>query len=303
MTEGWAEPTPTTPEGAARPEPVDQDAGPQSAEAPPAAAGGAHRKDAPKSTAGLDVRGLGLRIGGVIALSELSFQMPVGGLYAVIGPNGAGKTSFFNCLTGYYKATSGTATWNGRSLIGVPSRKVAARGVRRTFQNLRILGNLTVAENVLTGAYVRSPRRLDQILVPIGAGRRLDRALKEEAASWIARVGLADVADKAAADLPYGARKRLEIARALIGAPELLLLDEPAAGISSVEREQFSELVLSLHADGLSILLIEHDVELVMRLAEHVLVLDYGKLLASGAPDQVRNDPEVIRAYMGEPVK
>ena len=247
----------------------------------------------------LDVAGLTLRFGGVTALSDISLSVKQGALQAIIGPNGAGKTSLFNCLTRYYKASAGSITYLGTKLDRQSPAEVAALGIRRTFQNIRVFPRMTVFENVLAGAHLREVANLAAILFATPRTRRVERELRAAADHWIDFVGLSDARLRPAGELAYGMRKRMEIARAMIAEPRLLLLDEPAAGVSSVERTALADLIGRVHASGVGVIMIEHDVELVMNLATDVCVLDGGRLIASGRPEAVRNDPEVIRAYMG----
>lgn len=266
---------------------------------PQTAAGPSARPSGPAPGAMLDVRRVTLNFGGVMALSEISLSVAEGALQAIIGPNGAGKTSLFNCLTGYYRPSSGSISYKGTLLDGLAPPAIAALGIRRTFQNIRVFPRMTVQENVLAGAHLRAVASLPSILFGSPRWRRTERSLRDEADRWIEFVGLADQRRRVAGDLAYGMRKRMEIARAMIGEPGLLLLDEPAAGVSSVEREALSDLIARVHAQGVGVVMIEHDVELVMNLATNVCVLDGGRLLASGPPEAVRSNPDVIRAYMG----
>jgi branched-chain amino acid transport system ATP-binding protein len=247
----------------------------------------------------LETHKLSLRFGGVNALSDVSLSIEENSLHAIIGPNGAGKTSLFNCLTGYYKPTSGTVTFRGADITRMGAAGVASLGIRRTFQNIRVFPKMTVLENVLAGAHLRASSNLLAIMVGTPGFRRGERDLHEYAMTSLEFVGLGEQATKFAGDLPYGMRKRMELARALIADPKLVLLDEPAAGVSSVEREELTRVIGRIHDNGISVALIEHDVELVMGIATDVTVLDNGRVIASGRPYDVRNNPDVIRAYMG----
>ncbi len=247
----------------------------------------------------LSVRGLSLSFGGVDALAGVSIEIPDRSLFAVIGPNGAGKTSFFNCLTGYYRPSAGSVALDGRDITRLGAAEVAALGIRRTFQNVRVFPKLSARENVLAGAHLRASASVLGTLLGTPRHRRGERVLAEEAERWLDFVGLADKAAVLAGDLPYGMRKRLEVARALIAHPEILLLDEPAAGVSSVEREELASVIRRTAADGVTVVMIEHDVELVMQLAAGVAVLDRGRLLVQGTPEAVRADPRVVEAYLG----
>lgn len=250
-------------------------------------------------TAVLETDRLSLRFGGVSALTDVSIQIEEKSLHAIIGPNGAGKTSFFNCLTGFYRPTSGAVRFKGSDVSGLEAAKVAALGVRRTFQNIRVFPKMSVLENVLAGAHLRATANLLSITVASPKFRRTERLLHDEAMSSLEFVGLAGQWNSLAGDLPYGMRKRMELARVLIADPVVVLLDEPAAGVSSVERKELSRVIQRIHGRGTCVVMIEHDVELVMEIATTVTVLDNGRTIATGLPQDVRLNPAVIRAYMG----
>ncbi len=254
----------------------------------------------------LETRGLSAAFGGLRALDDVGLQVFEGEIAALIGPNGAGKTTLFNCLTGLCRPSAGDLhllPGDGRRvrLDGLSPNRIAALGVARTFQNIRLFPEMTALENVMVGRHVRTRAGVLGALLRGPGARAEERGIKAAALDLLAKVGLAAVAREPAASLPYGLQRRLEIARALATRPLLLLLDEPAAGMNPRETAELDELIRRLRAeDGVTILLIEHDMRLVMGLAERIIVLDYGRLIATGTPAQVRADPAVIRAYLGE---
>jgi branched-chain amino acid transport system ATP-binding protein len=253
----------------------------------------------------LEARGLCVDFGGLRALDEVDLQVFAGEIAALIGPNGAGKTTLFNCLTGLCLPSAGElhlATAGGnRRLDGLAPHRITALGVARTFQNIRLFPEMTALENVMVGRHARTRAGVVGALLR-GAGTRAEeRETAADARTLLAKVGLAAVSGEAASSLAYGLQRRLEIARALATRPLLLLLDEPAAGMNPRETAELDELIRRLRdEDGVTILLIEHDMRLVMGLAERIVVLDYGRLIATGTPAQVRADPAVIRAYLGD---
>jgi len=238
--------------------------------------------------------------GGVRAVQDLSFTLPAGGIHSIIGPNGAGKTTLFNLVTGVLRPTGGSIRFKGEEIAGLPPERLAARGISRTFQNLQIFFNMSVVDNVLIGSHLRLDRNVLHALFRLPALRRVERQARRDAEALLERVGLTDWCEAPADSLPYGALKRLEIARALASRPELLLLDEPAAGCNEKETAEIEALLKSLLADGITIVLVEHDMRLVMNISDHIIVLDHGQMLAEGRAREVRNDPAVIEAYLGQ---
>ena len=253
----------------------------------------------PRAPAILAVRGLAKRFGGLPALSDVTFEVPRGRVTALIGPNGAGKTTAVNCLSGVLRADAGSVTFAGKEILGLPSHTIARLGLSRTFQNLKVFPRMTVVDNVLCGLTARAGDSFFLAVLRPPALRHRERALRLRALEALDVLGLADRAELPAGALSYGDWKRLELARAFVSEPLLSLLDEPVAGLNSEETAKVASLLRALRAAGRTMLLIEHDMELVMNVSDHVLVLDGGRLIARGTPDEIREDPRVLEAYLG----
>lgn len=242
---------------------------------------------------------LTMAFGGLLANSDVSEDVRIGHIHAVIGPNGAGKSTFMNCVSGFYKPTSGRIEFLGADTTGKPSHQLARMGLARTFQNTELFGDMSVLENVLVGFHTKFKCGLAATLLRLPGFFREEARFKEQAQRLLAYVGLLEFADEAAGNLPFGHQRRLEIARALALSPMLLLLDEPAAGLTHAEIEDLSELIRDLAKSLMTMILVEHHVDMVMAISDHVTVLDYGEVIASGTVEAVQNDPKVIEAYFG----
>jgi branched-chain amino acid transport system ATP-binding protein len=252
-------------------------------------------------TAILEIINLTRRFGGLVAVDSLDLSVEDGAIWAIIGPNGAGKTTAFNVVTGFYRPSSGSVRFAGADVTHEASHRLVKRGIARTFQNIRLFPLMTALENVATGAHSRLGSRPWHSILGTPGCRREEREVERSSMALLERVGLADDADTLAAELPYGSQRRLEIARALATEPRLLMLDEPAAGANPRESEVLVDLIRSIRDSGVTVVLIEHDMSVVMRISDRVTVLDHGRKIAEGTPEEIRNNDHVIEAYLGRP--
>jgi branched-chain amino acid transport system ATP-binding protein len=247
----------------------------------------------------LTINNLSKSFGGVHAVQDVSFTVKEGNIHSVIGPNGAGKTTLFNLITGVYTPTRGEILLNGENVAAMSPDALARRGMSRTFQNLQVCMNMTAIDNVMVGAHLRLNQNLFASMLRLPSVRRADAACRDEAAGLMEFVGVGRHIDDEAGQMSYGALKRLEIARALAAKPKVLLLDEPAAGLNHTETGEIEALIRKVAQSGVTVVLVEHDMKLVMNLSDHILVLDYGKKLAEGTAAEVRANPDVVAAYLG----
>ena len=253
------------------------------------------------SAALLEVQALSMRFGGLLAVDQVGFSLRPREVFAIIGPNGAGKTTVFNCISGFYQPSGGSIMLGGRSIAGLGSHNVASRGVVRTFQNVRLFKSMTALENLLVAQHRQSRTSFLAGLFNTARYRRAEQQALDNALHWLDYMGLRAYANRPAGNLAYGHQRRLEIARCMITRPQVLLLDEPAAGLNPQEKQDLQQLIDQLRQQhDVAVLLIEHDMGLVMGVSERILVMEYGKPIATGTPESIRHDERVIKAYLGE---
>lgn len=248
----------------------------------------------------LELKGITQIFGGVTALKDVSFAIRADEITGVIGPNGAGKTTLFNIVTGIYQQTSGQVIFEGKDISGIPAENLAKLGMVRTFQNIELFGQMTVLENVMVGLHSRSRSGLFACSLRMPWAVTEERRIRDEAMEWLRFAGIADLAEVTAANLPFGKGRMLEVARALACKPRMILMDEPAAGLNSQETLGLAELIRRIREMGITVVLVEHDMELVMDICDRIVVLNLGQKLTEGTPREIQDNPEVIAAYLGD---
>jgi len=250
-------------------------------------------------TALLELQGIGISFGGLRAVDDLSFSVRQGQIVGLIGPNGAGKTTVFNMITGVYRPKSGRVLWQGSEITGAKPARIAALGLRRTFQTIRLFADMSVFENVRAGCHLAARQHWWEGLLALPAQRREEAELAARTHEILRRLDLDLVADAPATSLPYGVQRRVELARTLAGQPKLIILDEPAAGLNDAESAALNETIFMIRDSGVTILLVEHDMNVVMQVSDHIVVINFGRKIAEGDAATIRSDPAVIEAYLG----